>query len=280
MTNETKKRILDLIASFILIIITFPLQILIYLTTLIILKENPIFIQERGITLENFRFRMLKFRTMKSSDEKVYKINRLNFLKPSDNIKLNPISNFFRNTGLDELPQLYNVLIGKMSLVGPRPLMIDELLYLKKEFPEIYKKRSMINCKPALTGIWQIFGDRNYGAQNLVELDLYYENNKSLFLDFQILVYTVAVLIHVKKASSIISRMSLFEKIFSSSFYFDDKNNSSGRIVIVDSMKDVKKYKINLPVEWWYINNSLMPFENELSDLSVIHFRKEASTNT
>lgn len=271
------KRIFDFIASLLLIIVTLPVQIVIYLITLVTLKGNPLFIQERGVTLEKFRFRMIKFRTLKNSDgldsNKV--IDRQNFLISDYHTNLNSFSKFIRSTGLDELPQLFNVITGKMSLVGPRPLMIDELLFLKNEFPEIYNRRNSMKSLPGLTGVWQIFGDRNYGAKNLIELDSFYESNKSIILDFRILFYTFVIITHAKNSTSILSRLNLFEKIFTTSFYPEDKNE--GKIVIVDSGKGLKKYRINLPVEWWYINDSIITTINESPKLSVIQFRKDAS---
>lgn len=277
MSTDRKKRIFDFIASLILIIVTLPVQIAVYLITFITLKENPLFIQERGVTLEKFRFRMVKFRTLKNSDrfETNKIINKQNFLLSDDNSIGNAISKFFRSTGLDELPQLFNVLTGKMSLVGPRPLMIEELLFLKNEFPEMYNRRNMMKSLPGLTGVWQIFGDRNYGVQNLIELDSFYESNKSFLLDLRILYYTFEIMTHAKNSTSILSRLNLFEKIFTSSFDHEDKNE--GKIVIVDSGKGLKKYRINLPVEWWYINDSITTTINDSPKLSVIQFRKDAS---
>lgn len=237
MLVERKKRIFDFFASLILIIVTLPLQIIIYLVIFIIQKDNPLFIQERGLTLEKFRFRMIKFRTLKNSNKldsnKV--INKQNFLISDYNSNNKSLSKFFRSTGLDELPQLFNVLTGKMSLVGPRPLMIDELLFLKNEFPEMYNRRNSMKSLPGLTGVWQILGDRNYGAKNLIELDSFYDNNKSILLDLKILYYTFVIMTHAKNSTSISSRLNLFEKIITTSI--DPKDKNGGKIIIVDSDK-------------------------------------------
>lgn len=282
MTVDVKKRIFDLFVSTFLFFLTLPIQIIIAITTFIFLKKNPFFIQERGITLDKSRFKMIKFRTLKNSVGSDLKkiVSRKNFLISDYGFEINPFFKFCRSTGLDELPQLINVFMGKMSLVGPRPLMIEELEFLQKEFPEIYKRRSLIKSKPGLTGVWQILGDRNYGAQNLVELDLFYENNKSFLLDLRILYYTFFIIIHAKNSASVLSRLNVFEKVFTTSSYNaeENKNNLSGSIII-DSDKGLKRYNINLPIEWWYTTDSLTKVE-KTPELSVIQFRKDASNRT
>ncbi|MBS3946063.1 MAG: sugar transferase [Melioribacter sp.] len=282
MYTSLKKRFFDLFISITLLLISLPFQVLIYIIILSTLKENPIFIQRRGITLEKFNFSMLKFRTIKSSllTSNNKHLSKNNILISEFSESINKFSKWLRKTGLDELPQLYNIIAGQMSLVGPRPLMQEELSYIKDEYPELYQKRSLMNCLPGLTGVWQIFGDRDYGVRNLIELDSFYENNKGIKLDIKILFYTFVIMTHAKNSGSILSRLNLFERIFTSSAYHEVNINPHGNIIVFDSGKGVKKYRINIPVEWWYINDSITTSINDSQHLKVIQFRKEANSRT
>ncbi|MDQ7818362.1 MAG: sugar transferase [Melioribacteraceae bacterium] len=212
MSAYYKKRLFDLLITIPLIIVTIPIQIIIYIIILIGLKENPIFIQERGMTISNFRFRIIKFRTIKSSQLKKVNPNlpKNNFLCSCVNFQFNKITGWLRRKGLDEIPQLYNILFGQMSLVGPRPLMKQELLIMKNEYPDYNERRNSFRSRPGLTGVWQIFGNRILGIKNLIELDSFYEMNGSLKMDFKILLITFLITTIVKK-----SHINFFRLIFS-----------------------------------------------------------------
>ncbi|PKL81372.1 MAG: glucosyl transferase, partial [Ignavibacteriae bacterium HGW-Ignavibacteriae-3] len=175
------KRIVDLILSLVLIILTFPVQIVIALAILIIIKENPIFSQTRALTLAKYPFTMFKFRTIKTTqfEKQSHNESEKRFLIPNRGIKFGRFTEWIRRSGLDELPQLYNVLLGHMSLIGPRPLMVYDLNILKSQFPVQNDLRGKISSKPGITGIWQIYGNRALGAENLIALDLLYEESKS-----------------------------------------------------------------------------------------------------
>jgi lipopolysaccharide/colanic/teichoic acid biosynthesis glycosyltransferase len=101
-----------------------------------------------------------------------------------------PFCRWLRRTGLDELPQILNVLKGEMSLVGPRPLTINDLERLQKNYPGYYYARDQITIRPGITGMWQVFGQREKGLENLILHDLFYTENTSLALDTKILGYT------------------------------------------------------------------------------------------
>ena len=101
---------------------------------------------------------------------------------------------FLRKLSLDELPQLWNVLKGEMSLVGPRPIVEDEIKYYGKWF-ELYTK-----VLPGITGLWQVSGRNDIGYETRVQLDGYYVRNWSIWLDFYVLMRTVWVVIRGKGA--------------------------------------------------------------------------------
>jgi hypothetical protein len=219
---------------------------------------------------------MIKFRTIKSSASKPDNTNRTILISENE-LYLNPFLRWLRYTGLDELPQLFNILAGQMSVVGPRPLMREELTIIKNNFPDQYEKRNVINCKPGLTGVWQIFGDKNYGIKNLVELDTFYNVNRSFWLDLKIVLYTFVIMTNAMNSKSIASRLNILEDVITISPSTDETNNTNGTIVLIDSPKKIKKYQINLPVEWWYVNDSITTSKNKFTHLRVVEFRKEAN---
>jgi lipopolysaccharide/colanic/teichoic acid biosynthesis glycosyltransferase len=100
------------------------------------------------------------------------------------------------------------VLKGEMSLVGPRPLTISDLEVLKNKYSQYYRDRNLIIVKPGITGMWQVFGNRNEGIENLIVLDLYYEQQTSLSVDLRILLSTILLVIRGKHSDAVISGMS------------------------------------------------------------------------
>ena len=178
------KRLFDIIFSLILILILFPLMFLIFFLIWIFIGF-PIFIQVR-ITLNNKLFNVYKFKTLYDHD-------------PSKNIleekRQNKLGNFLRKTGLDELPQLYNVIKNDMSLVGPRPLLSE---YLKK-YTNYEKRRHHV--KAGITGLAQInpetSGVKHWNKS--IKLDIFYVNNVSFFLDIEVLFKTLILVLFKKK---------------------------------------------------------------------------------
>ena len=178
------KNILDVLAAFILLIILFWL-FLIILTGYLILWEFPIFFKQKRIGKNNLPFWMCKFRTL-SGDEKVPLVER-NFMW----------GKFMRFTSLDELPQLWNILRGEMSFIGPRPLPEEYLpLYSKEQI-----KRH--DVKPGVTGWAQVNGRNTIPWKKKFELDLYYVNNISLKLDFIIWIKTLVLILSFQKDVSL-----------------------------------------------------------------------------
>ena len=176
------KRIFDIIFSLALILLLFPLIILIAILVWTFIGF-PIFFQKRP-GLNNKIFTLYKFKSLYDADK--------NF---SENKRQNKLGDFLRKTGLDELPQLFNVLKNDMSFVGPRPLLIEYL----NEYNAYEKKRHLL--KPGITGLAQINPEPS-GIKlwnKSIKLDIFYVNNVSCFLDIEILFKTVALVLFKKK---------------------------------------------------------------------------------
>jgi lipopolysaccharide/colanic/teichoic acid biosynthesis glycosyltransferase len=201
-----KKRI-DFILSSVILIVAFPFMLLIAILLTVILKSFPLIIQKRGITLDNQVFNLYKFRTIKINPYN--QINSENILfKPDLSQYVPAFCRWLRKTGLDELPQIFNVLKGEMSLAGPRPLSMSDLEMLKNNYPQHYRVRNLISVKPGITGMWQVFGNRNEGIENLIDLDIYYNDQTSLLVDLQILLRTILLVFRGKHSDTIFPYVS------------------------------------------------------------------------
>jgi len=201
------KRIMDFMGALVGLIILLPIFLII--TILIKLTSfGPIIYKEKRLGKDGRQFTFYKFRSM-CSDAKMKKeeILHLNEIQgPVFKIKSDPrvtmIGWFLRKTSLDELPQLWNVLKGEMSLVGPRPL--PEEVYSTPE------ARRRLEVKPGLTCLWQISGRNDLliqakkegrdGFKEWIDLDIKYIDNQSIWLDIKILLKTIPVVIRCKGA--------------------------------------------------------------------------------
>ena len=176
------KRLFDIILSSVLILFLFPLMILIFFLVWIFIGF-PLFFQKRP-GLNNKIFTLYKFKTLYDDSKNV-----------SEEKRQNKLGNFLRKTGLDELPQLFNVFKNNMSFVGPRPLLIE---YLKK-YTVFEKKRHLV--KPGITGLAQVSpepsGKKSWSKS--IKLDIFYVNNVSFFLDIEILFKTLILVLFKKK---------------------------------------------------------------------------------
>jgi len=191
------KRSIDIILSVVVLIIILPLSIIIMLFLIYEHKRFPLLMQSRGLTLTNGRVSIFKFRTLldkedlKTAEKKSENI----FYKPHMKKFIPSFSGWLRKTGLDELPQFLNVLSGKMSIVGPRPLTVSDLQLLKEKFPGSYSKRETLTVKPGISGLWQLYGDRKKGIANLIELDFLYQRHHSFWTDMKIIGITNYIVI-------------------------------------------------------------------------------------
>lgn len=175
------KRILDFVLSLCAIIVLSPLLLVLTVVGAVKMRGNPLFIQERPGRREKI-FKLIKFRTM--DDQKDENGNSL-----PDEIRLNRYGRFLRNASLDELPQLFNILKGDMSIVGPRPLLISYLPW----YSEVEKSRH--DVRPGLTGLAQVNGRNLVDWDHRLALDVQYVKNITFLNDARIILMTVSKIV-------------------------------------------------------------------------------------
>jgi lipopolysaccharide/colanic/teichoic acid biosynthesis glycosyltransferase len=181
------KRAVDVLASTALITLLTPLLLAI-MALIKLTSRGPVIFRQRRIGFRCNQFEMYKFRTMVIDADRMVSGNGEAFVKPKNDPRVTPIGRFLRKYSLDELPQLFNVLEGTMSLVGPRPLREIDLAKLPR--------RSMVRrfaTPPGITGLWQVSGRSDLVGGRALQLDREYVDRWSLSLDFEILLRTVEV---------------------------------------------------------------------------------------
>ncbi len=171
------KRIFDFILSLLAIIILSPLLIILIIVGAIAMKGNPFFTQERPGWHEKI-FKLIKFRTMSNAKDKDGN------LLP-DEIRLNKYGKFLRATSLDELPELLNILVGDMSIIGPRPLLVRYLPRYNEE------QRHRHDVRPGLTGYAQANGRNALTWKEKFKMDVWYTQNLTFGTDVRVLLKTV-----------------------------------------------------------------------------------------
>ena len=171
------KRVLDLCISAAALLLLSPVLLILILAGAVAMKGNPFFTQLRPGKDEKI-FRLIKFRTMTMEKDRSGK------LLP-DAQRLNSYGKFLRATSLDELPELINILLGQMSLVGPRPLLVEYLPYYTDE------ERKRHSIRPGLTGLAQVNGRNSLTWEQKFAYDLAYVDNITLVTDIGILFQTV-----------------------------------------------------------------------------------------
>lgn len=199
-TYLISKRIIDIIGSLVGIILLLPIFILIAIAIKHEDPKGPVFFsQERNGRYPKV-FKMYKFRSMvHNAEELLNKLKHKNEMsgpvfKIKDDPRITRVGRFIRRTSIDELPQLFNVLIGDMSLVGPRPPIPREV----EQYDEYQMQRLAV--KPGLTCYWQVSGRNNIDFDNWVELDLKYIRERSLLLDIKLILMTLPCLLGDKNA--------------------------------------------------------------------------------
>lgn len=176
------KRFYDFVLSFLAIIVLSPLLIILTITGAIAMRGNPFFTQLRpGKKEKDGRekiFKLIKFRSMSNKKDK-----NGNLL--SDGQRLNKYGKILRSTSLDELPELLNILVGNMSIVGPRPQLIKDLVFMNDEI------RARHNVRPGLTGLAQVKGRNNITWEEKFKYDLEYCKKITLMNDITIIFKTI-----------------------------------------------------------------------------------------
>jgi exopolysaccharide biosynthesis polyprenyl glycosylphosphotransferase len=180
------KRCFDLIVSCMMLVISSPFMLL-FAVAIKCYDGGPVFYKQQRLTLDGKRFMIYKFRTMIVESEQASGAR----LCRKDDDRITPVGKFLRRTHLDELPQIFNILKGEMSLVGPRPERPSIAAEYKKSIPEFDYR---LKVKAGLTGYAQIYGKYNTTPYDKLKLDLFYIRNFSIWLDLKLLLLTFKIL--------------------------------------------------------------------------------------
>ena len=178
------KRIIDFTLSLIALLVLSPILLILIIIGAIAMRGNPFFVQIRPgkvskKTGEEKLFKLIKFRTMSNAKDKSG-----NFL--SDEVRLNKYGQFLRKTSLDELPELLNIIKGDMAIVGPRPQLVRDMVFMDAE------QRKRHSIRPGLTGLAQVSGRNNITWEEKFAFDLKYMEKITLWADIKIIFRTVA----------------------------------------------------------------------------------------
>lgn len=196
---EVIKRLIDIVCSFLGVLVLSPLFIIIA----IIIKmtsKGPVFFSQKRVGKNGKEFDMYKFRSMVVNAEelkdKLAAKNEMSgpMFKMKDDPRVTKVGKFIRKTSIDELPQLWNVLKGDMSLVGPRPSLPKEVAQFESW---MYKR---LEVKPGLTCYWQVSGRNNIDFEDWMKLDIKYVDERSTWIDIKLIFKTAFILLGDKNA--------------------------------------------------------------------------------
>ncbi|MCM3663654.1 sugar transferase [Mesobacillus subterraneus] len=194
------KRLMDIFGALVGIILLSFIFLIVAFFIKIEDPKGPVFFSQKRVGLKGKEFMMFKFRSMVTdAEEKLKDLLEHNevsgaMFKMKEDPRVTKIGKFIRKTSIDELPQLFNVLKGEMSLVGPRPPLPREV----KEYTDYDKQRLLVI--PGCTGLWQVSGRSNIGFKEMVQLDLEYIQKRTFLYDIKIIFKTVKVLLGSKDA--------------------------------------------------------------------------------
>jgi exopolysaccharide biosynthesis polyprenyl glycosylphosphotransferase len=193
------KRLMDVAGAFCGLVMLSPIMLLIAILIRLD-SRGPILFRQKRVGLRGREFFCLKFRTMvPDAEARLRDLEARNesaggvLFKIKDDPRVTPLGRFLRRTSLDEFPQLWNVVRGEMSLVGPRPLQLRDSEKLERLNREGYNRR--LTVVPGVTGPWQVGGRSDVDCDRMLELDLGYVEHWSIATDLVILVKTVAVVL-------------------------------------------------------------------------------------
>jgi len=185
-------RAIDVIGSFIGLLLLMPVLVLTAISVGLT-SGFPVFFRQERLGKNGKKFCIIKFRTMRKNAEEILRSHETLYyeylandfkLPPDKDPRIIPLGQFLRKTSIDELPQLFNVLKGDMSLVGPRPIVPEEL----NKYGEYSKE--FLTVKPGMTGLWQVSGRSDVGYPDRTYLDLIYVQTRSPWLNMKILCKT------------------------------------------------------------------------------------------
>lgn len=197
--SDFVKRTMDIIGALFGLVLLLPVIIIISLVFKFGENKGPVFFKQIRIGKDGKEFYIYKFRSMVVNAEEKLKANKELYkkylensykLEPEEDPRITSFGRFIRKTSLDEIPQLVNVLKGDMSLVGPRPVVKEELMEYRD------KKDIFLSVKPGVTGYWQVSGRSNVVYPDRVDIELYYVYNKSILLDIKILFKTILIVLN------------------------------------------------------------------------------------
>lgn len=192
------KRLIDIIGAIVGIILVIFLIFIFSLFYLFGENKGPMFFKQERIGKNGAKINVYKFRSMVNDAERKLKENKILYqkylknnykLEQNEDVRITKFGRFIRKTSLDEFPQFMNVLKGEMSLVGPRPVIAEELIEYKDN------ANAFLSVKPGITGYWQASGRSQVGYPERVDIELYYVLNKSFLLDSKIIFKTVGQVI-------------------------------------------------------------------------------------
>ena len=195
------KRLMDIIGASLGLILASPIMLIVAILIKLEDPKGPVFFSQIRNGAYPATFKMYKFRSMYiDAEERLQELMHLNeqsgpAFKIKDDPRITKIGKFIRKTSLDELPQLFNVLKGDMSLVGPRPAIPREV----EQYTTYQKQRLFV--KPGLTCIWQVSGRNNIEFDQWVELDIQYIKTRNLWLDIKLILLTIPALLGDENAS-------------------------------------------------------------------------------
>ncbi|PGM56782.1 sugar transferase [Bacillus sp. AFS053548] len=194
------KRIMDIFGAFFGLLLLLPVLIVVAIFIKLEDPKGPIFFFQTRVGKNGKIFKMYKFRSMVTdAEERLKELLQYNevsgaMFKMKDDPRITRIGKFIRKTSIDELPQFFNVLLGDMSLVGPRPPLPREVA----EYTAYDKQRLLVT--PGCTGLWQVSARNSVGFDEMVQLDLIYIGNRSIIYDIKIILKTFSVLFGSKNA--------------------------------------------------------------------------------
>ncbi|MCQ2752766.1 MAG: sugar transferase [Bacilli bacterium] len=194
------KRLFDLFVALISLLILSPLLIIISLVIVLTSPGGPFYLDTR-LGKNHKPFKVIKFRSMKKDDRPIEEIlspedykEYLKEYKLDNDPRITKVGKVLRKTSLDELPQLFNILFGQMSLIGPRPIKEKEYQLLWQGHEDLFY------VKPGLTGYWGAHGRSNVRYEERVKMEIYYVYHRSLALDIKIFFKTIVVVLSGKDA--------------------------------------------------------------------------------